>query len=221
MIKSKKAQKSVFWEALILTIFIFASGILVGYILEQNRVSKILTLYQESELNTLDLKIRENILSLGGIDCPSFLNETLKFADKIYGEAVLLDKYESASKLSEGIMIQHKKYDLLRAMLWTDTINFKAKCGGTFDTLIYFYEYKSDSMEIKSTQQVFSNKLSELKVKKGNNIILIPMAGNMNIGSIDYLKKEYNITSLPAILVNEKQKIDSIEGLNTLENYLK
>jgi len=35
LIRNKKAQKSVFWEALILSVFIFASGIFLGYLLEK------------------------------------------------------------------------------------------------------------------------------------------------------------------------------------------
>jgi len=39
-------NKHVFWEALIIAIFIFAVGILLGYLMELNRTSKIISLYQ-------------------------------------------------------------------------------------------------------------------------------------------------------------------------------
>ena len=220
MIKSKKAQKSVFWESLILAIFIFVSGILLGYFLEQNRTSKIIGLYQESELNMLDIKIQDSIFSLSDVNCDNFLKETIVFADKIYGEAQLLDRYEESSKITQGIILQHKKYDLLRTLLWIETIKFKEKCNNDFETIVYFYEYKSDSMDIKSKQDIFSKKLEEVKNKHGNEVILIPIAGNLDISSVSYLMEQNNISTLPAILINEKVKISSIEELSLIDSYL-
>jgi len=220
MIKSKKAQKSVFWEALILAIFVFASGILLGYFLEQNRTSKIIGLYQESELGMLDLEIRDNILSVGGLECNKFFTETINFANKIYDEAALLDRYEGSSKITSGIILQHKKYDLLRTLLWTETLKFREKCNSSFSTFVYFYEYDPDNMNTKSMQDVFSKKLEEIKQVRGNDIILIPIAGNLNISSISYLMKQNNITQLPAIFVDNRV-VYSLDELNLLDSYLK
>ena len=220
MIESKKAQKSVFWESLILAIFIFASGILLGYLLEQNRTDKIIGLYQESELNILDIKIQDSIFSLNNVNCDNFLRETIVFADKIYSEAQLLDRYEQASKITRGIILQHKKYDLLRALLWIETMKFREKCSNNFTTLVYFYEYDSDSIDIKSKQDIFSKNLEEIKNKHGNEVILIPIAGNLNISSINYLLNQNNITQLPAILVNN-HILYSVEELNNLNSYIK
>lgn len=214
-------NKHIFWEALILAIFIFASGILLGYLLEANRTNKVITLYQDAELGLLDLKIRDNILSSNNVDCDKFFYETLNFADKIYNEAKLLDRYEEASRISEGMILQHKKYDLLRTLLWSETLRFKEKCNSNFSTVIYFYEYFPENIETKSLQNVFSKKLGELKMEHGTDIILIPIAGNINVSSINYLREQYKIESLPTILINEKIKVTSIEQLNSLDTYLK
>ena len=74
-------QKSVFWEALILAIFIFGSGILVGYLLEQNRTSNIIEAYQQSELSLLDIKIQQSIFEESDFDCSLAVDETIDFAD--------------------------------------------------------------------------------------------------------------------------------------------
>jgi hypothetical protein len=212
-------NKHIFWEALILAIFIFASGILLGYMLEMNRTSKIISLYQQAELDTLDTRIQDNIISLTRVDCNLLFNETINFANRIYGEASLLEKYEGANQLSEGIVFQHKKYDLLRAELWLNSIKIKEKCPVNLSTIVYFYEYNPDNLKIKSEQDVYSKKLFELKTST-SNIILIPIAGNMNISSIDYLKSYYNITKYPAVVVNEKIVINTLEDLDKIESYL-
>lgn len=214
-------NRNIFWEALILAVFIFASGILLGYFLEMNRTSKIISVYQQIELDLLDTKVQDSIISLNNIDCDKFFEETLLFADRIYNEARILEQYDDSSQLSKSLILQHKKYDLLRAELWVNSVKLKEKCSENFSTLVYFYEYKTESLEVKSRQEIFSNKLSELKDSKGSSLILIPIAGNMEINSIEYLKATYNITSYPSILIDEKIKINSIEGLNKIESYLK
>lgn len=213
-------KKSVFWEAFILAIFIFALGIFLGYLIEMNRTNDVITLYQQSELDMLDIKAQENIMNLKQIDCSLFFNEMLNFADRTYNEAKLLERYEGANEMSQGIVLQHKKYDLLRTGLWIDSIKFRERCDINFSTVIYFYEYNSEDMEIKSAQTVFSKKLGEIKEKLGGQVILFPIAANMNISSISYLLAEYNITNLPSVLINEKLKIDNINSLSAIDSYL-
>ena len=212
-------KKSVFWEALILAIFIFASGIFLGYLLEMNRTNDVITLYQQSELDMLDLKAQDSIMNLNNINCQLFFNEILDFADRTYNDAKLLERYEDANEISKGIMLQHKKYDLLRTSLWIDSIKLKEKCDINFTTVVYFYEYKSDDLEIKAEQTVFSKKLGELKEEFGSKVLLIPIAGNLEISSVDYILTEYNITRLPSILINENIKIDNLDSLSLIDSY--
>ena len=212
-------KKSVFWEALILAIFIFASGIFLGYLLEMNRTNDVITLYQQSELDMLDLKAQDSIMNLNNINCQLFFNEILDFADRTYNDAKLLERYEDANEISKGIMLQHKKYDLLRTSLWIDSIKLKEKCDINFTTVVYFYEYKSDDLEIKAEQTVFSKKLGELKEEFGSKVLLIPIAGNLEISSVDYILTEYNIIRLPSILINENIKIDNLDSLSLIDSY--
>ena len=213
-------NKHIFWEALILAIFIFIIGIFLGYLMEKNRTSQLVSLYQQSELDLLDLQIQENALSLRRFDCNIATSELINFANRVYDEARLLERYEGANEFSKEIIIQHKKYDLLRALLWVDSIGVKERCNESFDNLVYFYNYQSADLDVISAQNVMSKKLLENKTKYGEKIILIPIAGNLNISSIDYLKSSYNITSIPAILVNEKIIIDDFNELDKLESYL-
>lgn len=213
-------QKSVFWEALLLAIFIFASGMAMGYFLELNRTNKIISTYQQLELNLLDIKVQDNIISLSKFDCDVAIKEMINFADRTYNESKTLDRYEDSASISEGIKIQHKKYDLLRAILWSDTLKIREKCGNNFHTIVYFYEYDSQDIDIQSQQNVFSKYLGEIKEKKGSNVILIPIAGNLDSNSIAMLRSSYQIKSLPTILVDENMSVSSINDLNKIEAYL-
>jgi hypothetical protein len=211
-------NKHVFWEALVIAIFIFGIGIFLGYLIELNRTSNILSLYQQTELDLLDNRIQDNLASLESIDCNKLFDEVIGFADRIYDEAKLLDKYDGSNQFGESIALQHKKYDLLRAELWVNSLKIKERCVSNFTTLVYFYEYNTKSLDLKSEQSTFSRKLTQIKQEKGDKVILIPIAGNLETNSINYLKRVYNITSYPIILIDEKVRIDSIENLNTLND---
>ena len=212
-------NKHVFWEALIIAIFIFAVGILLGYLMELNRTSKIISLYQNSELNLLDIDIQEELINLEDIGCKELFSETVDFANRVYDEAKILDRYEGSTRLSDGIVLQHKKYDLLRAKLWVEAMQLKKKCNLNFTTIVYIYEYKPEEIRIKTLQGVFSKKLGEIKQEQVDRVILIPLAGNLNLNSINILKESYNINSLPTILIDNKIKIESLEELSKLETY--
>ena len=213
-------NKSIFWEALILAIFVFASGVFLGYLMEKNRVSQVVSLYQQSELDLLDIKIQNELFSLKSLQCNSAQAELLAFADRIYEEAKLLERYEGSNKITQEIKLQHKKYDLLRAMLFINTLQIKERCNNTLDTILYVYNYDTEDIGLYSQQTTFSKKLEQVKSSKGGSLILIPLAGNINSTSISYILKQYNITILPTILVNEDLKIASIGDLEKLDNLI-
>ncbi len=220
-IKPHKTHASYFWQSLIICILLFIVGIYLGYLLEANRVEKVLVLYQQSELDMMDIQIQNNILSMKNFNCKIYSEEIVNFADRVYEEAKLLDRLETANEFNNGIALQHKKYDLLRTLLWNQAAEMKNKCNSDVNIVVYFYQYGSEDMDVKSQQNIFSRKLSELKDTYGNNLILVPMAGNLNLTSIEILKRNYNILQLPTILINDKTRIESIDELETISNYLR
>lgn len=219
------SQKNVFWEALLVTVFIFGIGILFGVVLENWRTSKISDLYQKSEVDLLDLKVQNEIYSGGKFNCGTAAESNLELADKIYEEAKLLERYEGARRLTDDLIVQHKKYDLLREMLFLNSIKIKEKCQLPYDDIVYFYipGYEEVSMDITAKQVVFSKLLEELKQKKGNSMLLISIAINQDISSINIMLDTYNISrqDLPLVLINEKTKITNIQDIEQIEQYLK
>lgn len=207
------SQKNVFWQAFILAAFVFAAGILLGFVLENWRSGKIESLYFQSELDLLDIRIQNDIYSLSKIDCAMAVQENINFANKIYDEANLLQRYEDANKITENIILQHKKYDLLRTLFWINAIKIKDRCNASYHNVVYLYKYNSPTLETKAKQAVFSRILSELKEVRGDEIMLIPIAGDNNLVSVDLLMGLYNInnTELPVILIDEKTKINEVE----------
>jgi len=218
-----KNQKYIFLYAFILALIIFSLGIFMGYLLESSRINKINTLYLNAEMELLDQTLQRDMIGATGFNqtiCQDFVNENINFGDEIFQEAQQIQKYEDANKINGDIVFQHKRYDLLRTLFWMNSIVIKQKCNASYNDVVYFYKYNNPSIEQDSDQKALSNLLIELKNKYGNNVMLIPIAGDNNISSINLLMEQYSITQLPAILINEKIKLTRINSMSEIEKYL-
>jgi len=214
-----KNQKYIFLYALILSIIVFNVGIFMGYMLESSRLNQIDAFYLDTEVELFDQITQKEALSMLELNCDNLIEENIQFGDRIYQEAMKIQGYEGANKISKSMVLYHKKFDVLRALFWVNSIKMKQRCGYNSHNVVYFYQYNEPPLEQESKQKVFSNLLAELKEGFGNNILLIPLSGDNNIPSINLLMEEYNITELPTILIDEKVKLTDIQSREDIEKY--
>lgn len=219
--KMFQSQKHVFWQALLVTLVIFSLGIISGIFLENWRTNQMNFLAETSEISLLDIRLQSDIYSSGNFDCKFAIEENMKFADRIYNEAKELERYGRASILTEDLKASHKKYDLLRSILLLNSLKIKEKCNNSYYNVVYFYKYNNLDIDTKQKESVFSNLLEELKKRQGNKVLLIPIAVDNNLTSVDILMNKYGISNdeLPVILINEKIKITELENINTLNKH--
>ena len=213
-------QKIVFLYALIGSLIVFNKGIFMGYMLESSRIEEINSMYSNTEMKILDQITQINSMSVMEFNCDSLMKENIDFANDIFEEAQLIQRYEDANILSDEIISQHKRFDLLRTLFWMNSIKIKEKCDLDFHNVVYLYKYNEPTIEQKSRQGVISNLLGELKEKYGDKIMLIPISGDNDIPSVNLLVEKYNITEFPVILIDEKIVITDVNGLNDIEKYL-
>jgi len=215
-----KNKKNVFWQALILTGVIFVFGLVLGMAFEANKLDEINEYYIISEISLMDILALNSMIGLDDANCNVLLDSNIEFADKIYDEALLLEKYEESGKISDNMKLAHKKYDLLRTFLWINTIELKEKCGEDFSVVVYLYEYEPKELTKKAIQIVWSRILFELKQKKGNEIILIPIAINSNLTSLDSLIEKFELSAFPKIIVDNEYIISELDSIEAIEEYL-
>jgi hypothetical protein len=213
-----KNKKNVFWEALIITIVIFLIGLFIGILIETGNSNEINELYIKSEINLVDANAMSHLSEQSNLDCDSLKENNIKFADRIYKEAKLLEQYEISGKLTERMKLLHKKYDLLRTLLWIGNQNSLERCKN-YDLIIYLYEYESEEIEKKAKQNVWSKILLEAK-KEDKNILLIPIAGDQNITSLNLLIEEYKVEKFPAIIINNDKIIYTLQDKQTIKDLI-
>ena len=80
-----KAQKDVFWKALLLTVVVFLIGVFFGYLLEENRVSKIEDNFDLLIIDWDDAESQSSYYQIIDEDfCEEAIVQNLKFGDEIY-----------------------------------------------------------------------------------------------------------------------------------------
>lgn len=213
-------NKHVFWQALILAMLIFWTGIILGVMFESSRASKLEKFYFNSETDIFDLALQDRVMSDLNLDCDIFIKESISFADKIYFEAKALEKYDSSSKISDDVFNLHRRYDLLRAMLWKNLINEGDNCTSKVNVVVFLYQYKNPSINIAAKQATFSKVLIDLKGKYGDRMILIPIAYDLDVKSLDLLMKHYELDEFPVIFINQKHKITELSSSEGLEKFI-
>ena len=212
-------KKRVFWEALLLTIIIFIFGMLIGANFERENLDNIEQFYAKSEVLFMDMfALNERINSEDS--CEVLIDSNIQLANNIYEEAYALEKYESAGKITEGLKIAHRKYDMLRTFLWINSIDISEKCSGDFNTVVYLYEYQTKDLAVKATQNVWSKIIFDLKQEYGNSIVLIPIAVDSNLVSLDALLENFEISKYPTVIINEKNVISELNSVEDLSKYL-
>ena len=215
-----ESKKHVFWQALFLTGFFFLLGLVFGVYLEQMREDNFSTSFYQSEVSLYDSLALSKLSESKLISCGDIKNASINFADKIYEEARDLERFDEKNKLTESLKSVHRKYDLLRTLLWMNIIDIKEKCG-EINSVVYLYVYDTEDINVKSEQVVWSRLLGDLKDEEGNEIILIPIAADSGLASLDSLIKKFGIKKYPAVIINEKHILYDVEPASDIRKYLK
>ncbi len=209
-----KSKKHVFWEALIITIVIFLAGLLLGMLVETSNSNKVSNLYLQSQISISDATAVSGLLKEGTLNCSLIKKDNIIVANRIYKEAKILEVYEESGKLTDSLKLLHKKYDLLRALLWVSNENSLKRCHN-YNLVVYLYDYGTEDTEKKATQNVWSKILFKVKTQS-YNVLLLPIAANQNLTTIDYLTNKYKIKKFPAVIINNNKIIYKLENASVI-----
>jgi hypothetical protein len=96
-------------------------------------------------------------------------------------------------------------------------IEFKERCSQEVHTVVYVFEYGADDIEVKARQAAMSRMLFDLKEKYGEKVLLIPIAGNLDLESVNLVLKRYRVEELPVIIVDEGKIVEETVIFGDLE----
>lgn len=220
MVNWLKSQKHVFWEALLITILIFITGLLIGVAFEKRNISIVEEHYSKSEVSMMDMFVLQNLIDEGDYNCDNLIKATIDFTNRIYEEAITLQPYEESNIITEGMLYSHQKYDLLRSFVWINSLKISKECPESFTPIAYLYEYQTKDIQKKAEQVVWSKILRDIKEEYGNKIVLIPIAVDNNLSSVDVIVSQISVKKFPAIVINQDTIINRFATPEEIKQYI-
>ncbi|MDP4039055.1 MAG: hypothetical protein Q8P57_00530 [Candidatus Pacearchaeota archaeon] len=206
-------SKNAFWQAFVFAVIVFAVGMIFGFFLEVKQNENIFSRLVDSEINILDNQLRTRIVEDFEVGCDFAKESLFKFADNVYFEAVELEEFDTDGRLSD-LTTLHKRYDLLRTLLWVEAKELNKECAESFDILVYLYEYKSEDAGVKAKQDFYSKLLFDIKSEMSEDVLLIPIAVDTGLSSIELITKTKGIDKFPVILINDGTEIYEVLTLD-------
>ena len=211
-------NKKTFLEAFVFTLIVFVFGILIGMTMENKNLNAMNEAYMNSQVTMFDTYLASTLINSND-SCEFVKEQSIELANKIYSEAELLDTYDDFSEIYNDLTIVHKKYDVLRTMLWSISSQKLGNCSN-YNIVVYLYDYGTEDLTQQAYQNTWSRFLGEFKEKMGDNIILIPIAANQESFSLDILLQNFNIERYPAVIVNNKDIFYEVPKMDEFEGYL-
>jgi hypothetical protein len=212
-------MKNIFLKTAIITAIVFLIGMYFGIVFDSMRVEEVKGGVTQIDNLWNDARLMQSYiekLSNRTDYCDFLLEENMRIGDSIYEEGLRVEAYENSNRFSSLFINEKKRYALLDLQFWLNSIDLKNVCLGNYSTVVYFY-----SQNQKTAEQTFQDKaLWDLKQKCGPNIIYITFPADMDISTIEVIKNVYNITSIPAILIDEEKVLYAPISLNDLEGYV-
>lgn len=193
----------VFLQALALTIVVFLIGMYAGIALEDARMNDITDYQIESEVALIDILTLNDLIDVSDVSCEELYSANIDLLNRVYDEAVVLEEYEASERMTDKMKSLHKRYDVLRTYLWMNSIKIKEKCGDDYNTVVYLYNADEEDLTVKATQNVWSKVLLDVKNER-EDVLLIPIARDTNLRSLESLMEDFEVESYPVVIVNEE-----------------
>jgi hypothetical protein len=213
--------KNIYLQSLILAIFIFLSGIMFGIWIDNYRLSAIRqNLLSDTVFWDDSLFLSKYSQFFGQDFCDKALNLNLLFNEKIYKRGIEIENAVLANKFAPEMREELKKYTLMQAQFWLNSIDLKKKCNFTYHTVVHLQMFNPPTPQDVVDNKAQANIMLKLKEECGNKIMLIPLYADLNLTTIDAILVNYNVKKLPAVIVDETHLFQGLTQLDTLKNYV-
>jgi hypothetical protein len=196
--------------ALVITVLVFSLGVTLGYVIDSERVRWS---ERESSRQRVDYEsLQWQYLYLSTTESREQTCLVLHTAleDSVANLGYSLDKMQSYQQMTQindaDYELLARSYALNNLKYWLLATKTKSECGGEYVIILYFFSEKACS--ICSDQGVI---LTYYKKIYGDRLLVFPINIDMEKSepAIKTVKNVYNVTTLPAIVV-EQERYDGV-----------
>ena len=212
----RKISYRVYFVAAVITAAIFLLGLTLGFVVEGKRINYAQDMIDAQQIEFTSSQLQYNYLNTltSKSDCPTVYEifyGNMQNLDKI---AYKLEQYAQESQINEATFTQlRRQYALEQIRYWLFSGQTGEACGSDFVRLLYVYSNDQKCPDCEQQQFV----LGYLKKKFGQKLLIFSLDETLEEPMIAILKKQYNITEFPTLIVEDKK----ITGLASKDNLLK
>lgn len=190
---------------LILTACIFIIGLLLGLLITSARISYIQNIGKEQRLEYDSLQLQYLYISelLQEQNCPALLKALEENINALEKTRVKLEEFIGAGRQNEDYLILKREYSLAELRYWLLAKQTKEICKKESVSVLYFYSNDEECPDCETQGLILTALKDELKDK----LLIFSLDANFEEPLIAILKESYNITELPAIII-ENKKLD-------------
>lgn len=194
---------NIYIKTFLISLGIFSLGLLVGFYIERFLASDIVarTTLIESSVQEIELQM----LYFQGLNesyACDFLNEIVRDTNKnldILADQLLRYSEKNILFTRPEIASLKRRYTSLLIKDWLLQERIKKNCGTKVVTVLYFYSTEEcDDCLIQGTI------LSILKNEFREKLMVFPLDIKVEVSMIDILRKRFNITTTPSLVIEEK-----------------
>jgi hypothetical protein len=114
---------------------------------------------------------------------------------------------------------------MLRTEFYINSLVLREKCDAQYDVVVYFYMDNAGDfdLDLNARQNVLSVVLEDLKEQKGPELVLIPLAANMDISVVNILLDTYGVEEFPSLLLlsdSGYEVVSGVQGVGDIEPLL-
>ena len=219
-VEKRDEKKNTYVKAAIITLFIFLSGIMLGIFLDNLRFSDIREQISGTEINYNDAILLSTFIEKFSKEaCNTTLDTNLEFNSKIYAEGKSIEDAFNSNRFTPELEQEWRKYILLQTQFWFNSIELKKNCNFNYSNVVHIFNLNIEDPQEKAINKLQSEIMLSLKEKCGNKIMLIPLTADSNLSVVDAVLTQYNITKLPAIIINEKKVFQGLTSLDQLNAF--
>lgn len=204
MKRTKKMDWAKHAAVLSITVLVFFTGILLGTLLNKNKVDAVKDMSEELRISTMSSEIEFAILAENpcAIQDISFLN------DELYELSLKVDYMENQLGVNNKEVKELKNfYSIVQLRHWLLMKKIKEQCETKATNIIYFYSNEGDCRECSDQGFVLSY------LRRTENVNIYSVDINTENNAVRTLKKVYSVKTAPSLIIDK----ELYQGFQTLQ----
>lgn len=208
--RTKKIDLAKHTAVLSITVLVFLTGILLGTILNKNKITTIQEISEQLKISTMSSEVEFAILS----ENPCSISDLSFLSDELYELSIKVDYMENQLGSQNQEVIELKNiYSIIQLRHWLLMTKIKAQCESESANIIYFYSNEGDCKECSDQGFILSH------LRRTENVNIYSIDINLENNAVRTIKKTYKVSTAPSLIIN-KEVHTGFKTLNQLREII-